>query len=129
MPDIKILVVDDEENILNIFRLALESNGYKVDTAATAHEALEKVKAGTFQVCLLDNNLPDMHGTELLRQIHQIDPAMKKLMVTGDWSPSPPRGSDGRISTCLTRANPGLNFLNSWTGPDKRSEKKITSRA
>ncbi len=34
MPDVTILVVDDEENILNIFRMVLESNGYKVDTAA-----------------------------------------------------------------------------------------------
>lgn len=109
MPDIKILVVDDEESILNIFRLALESNGYKVDTAATAHEALEKVKAGTFQVCLLDNNLPDMHGTELLRQIHQIDPAMKKLMVTGDWSPrdvevAKKNGADEFVAKPLNKA-------------------------
>jgi DNA-binding NtrC family response regulator len=109
MPDVTILVVDDEENILNIFRLVLESNGYKVDTAATAHEALEKVKSGTFQVCLLDNNLPDMHGTELLRQIHQIDPAMKKLMVTGDWSPrdvelAKKNGADEFVAKPLNKA-------------------------
>ncbi len=86
MEKIKILLVDDEENILNIFRLVLERSGYTVDIASTAEEALAKVRSTTYQLCLLDLNLPDMHGTELARQIHQIDPGMKKLMVTGDSS-------------------------------------------
>lgn len=109
MADIKILVVDDEENILNIFRMVLESNGYKVDTAATAKDALEKVRSGKYQVCLLDINLPDMHGTELLRQIQQIDPEMKKLMVTGDWSPrdvelAKKNGADEFVAKPLNKA-------------------------
>jgi len=83
---IRILLVDDEENILTIFRLVLESKGYTVDTASTAEEALVKVGLYKYNLCLLDLNLPDMHGTELVRQIHQIDPGMKKLMVTGESS-------------------------------------------
>jgi DNA-binding response OmpR family regulator len=86
MEKIKILLVDDEENILTIFRLILERSGYAVDIASTAEEALAKVRSNTYQLCLLDLNLPDMHGSELARQIHQIDPGMKKLMVTGDSS-------------------------------------------
>jgi DNA-binding response OmpR family regulator len=86
MEENKILLVDDEENILTIFRLVLESKGYRVDTASTAEEALEKVGLNKYSLCLLDLNLPDMHGTELVRQIHQIDPGMKKLMVTGESS-------------------------------------------
>jgi DNA-binding response OmpR family regulator len=82
----RILLVDDEENILTIFRLVLESKGYRVDTASTAEEALKKVGLNKYNLCLLDLNLPDMHGTELVRQIHQIDPGMKKLMVTGEGS-------------------------------------------
>jgi DNA-binding response OmpR family regulator len=82
----KILLVDDEENILTIFRLVLESKGYRVDTASTAEEALTKVGLNKYNLCLLDLNLPDMHGTELVRRIHQIDPGMKKLMVTGESS-------------------------------------------
>jgi DNA-binding response OmpR family regulator len=86
MEENKILLVDDEENILTIFRLVLESKGYRVDTASTAEEALKKVGLNKYNLCLLDLNLPDMHGTELVRQIHQIDPGMKKLMVTGESS-------------------------------------------
>ena len=105
----RILLVDDEENILNIFRMELESNGYMVDTAVTAKQALEKVRSNTYQVCLLDINLPDMHGTELLKLIHQIDPSMKKLMVTGDWSPrdvelARKNGADEFVAKPLSKA-------------------------
>jgi DNA-binding response OmpR family regulator len=86
MEETKILIVDDEENILTIFRLVLEGRGYRVDTASTAEEALVKVGLNKFHLCLLDLNLPDMHGTELVRQIHLIDPGMKKLIVTGESS-------------------------------------------
>lgn len=86
MEDVWILVVDDEENILTIFRLILESAGYRVDTASTAGEALGKVRVNQFSLCLLDLNLPDMHGTELLRELHSVAPKMKKLVVTGESS-------------------------------------------
>jgi len=109
MEEIKILVVDDEENILTIFRLVLESRGYLVDTASTAEEALSKVGLKKYNLCLLDLNLPDMHGTELVRQIHQIDPGMKKLMVTGDSSgidaqTARDNGADGLILKPLNKA-------------------------
>jgi DNA-binding response OmpR family regulator len=109
MDDIKILIVDDEENILTIFRLVLESKGYKVDTASTAEEALAKVGLYKYNLCLLDLNLPDMHGTELVRQIHQVDPGMKKLMVTGETSGADTRtaqdnGADGFILKPVNRA-------------------------
>jgi DNA-binding NtrC family response regulator len=109
MADVKILLVDDEENILNIFRMVLESNGYKVDTASTAAEALEKARSTTYQVCLLDINLPDMHGTELLKLMQQVDPSMKKLMVTGDWSPrdvelARKNGADEFVAKPLSKA-------------------------
>jgi DNA-binding response OmpR family regulator len=109
MNDIKILIVDDEENILTIFRLALEGRGYKVDTASTAEEALVKVGLYKYNICLLDLNLPDMHGTELVRQIHQLDPKMKKLMVTGessgiDTQTALDNGADGLILKPVNRA-------------------------
>jgi DNA-binding NtrC family response regulator len=110
MAETRVLLVDDEENILTVFQLALESRGYKVDTAATAAQALEKARSATYQVCLLDINLPDMHGTELLKLMHQIDPSMKKLMVTGDWSPrdveiARKNGADEFVAKPLSKAN------------------------
>jgi DNA-binding response OmpR family regulator len=109
MEEIKILLVDDEENILTIFRLALESRGYWVDTASNAEEALAKVGLNKYNICLLDLHLPDMHGTELVRRIHQIDPGMKKLMVTGDSSSNDVatarnNGADGFILKPVNKA-------------------------
>jgi DNA-binding response OmpR family regulator len=109
MDDIKILIVDDEENILTIFRLVLEGKGYTVDTASTAEEALVKVGLYKYNLCLLDLNLPDMHGTELVRLIHQADPGMKKLMVTGETSgidtqTAQDNGADGFILKPVSRA-------------------------
>lgn len=88
MTHIHILAVDDEEFLLDIYRRVLDGNGYMVDTALTAEEALQKMKSNTYKLCLLDVTLPDMRGTELLKLMRNIDPAMKILIVTGDWSPS-----------------------------------------
>ena len=109
MEEKKILIVDDEENILTIFRLVLESKGYRVDTASTGAEAMGKVGLHKYDLCLLDLNLPDMHGTELVRQIHQIDPGMRKLMVTGESSGIDARtaqnnGADGFILKPVNKA-------------------------
>ena len=109
MEETKILLVDDEENILTIFRLILESRGYRVDTASTGEEALVKVGLHQYNLCLLDLNLPDMHGTELVRQIHQIDPGMRKLIVTGESSGIDARtaqnnGADGFILKPVNKA-------------------------
>jgi DNA-binding response OmpR family regulator len=77
-----ILIVDDDEIIRETLRDVLESNGYVVETAETAKEALEKSKARTFNLALLDIKLPDMEGTELLKKMHSIAPRTMKIMIT-----------------------------------------------
>ena len=78
-----ILVVDDDRAILDSFRKLLETKGYYVDTAQSGKEAIEAVCRGFYNLDLIDIKLPDMAGTSLLREIHLIDPKMKKVMVTG----------------------------------------------
>jgi DNA-binding NtrC family response regulator len=80
---IQILVVDDDEAILRGFKVALQSKGYRVETALSGGEAVEKSKAGDFDLALLDIKLPDMDGTKLLTQLHESMPGMVKIMVTG----------------------------------------------
>ena len=79
----RILVVDDDESIRTVFKINLEVRGYSVETAATGEEAIEKVKAGFYNLALIDIRLPDMEGTELLTKMHRTTPAMMKIMVTG----------------------------------------------
>jgi two-component system KDP operon response regulator KdpE len=65
----RILVVDDEPQILRALQLELEGAGYAVDTAATAAEARMKASLRPPQAVILDLLLPDGRGSELCREI------------------------------------------------------------
>jgi DNA-binding NtrC family response regulator len=78
-----ILVVDDDKDILETLTDLLKFKGYNVDATENGKEAIEKSKAHTFNLALLDIKLPDMEGTELLSKLHQMRPQMMKIMVTG----------------------------------------------
>ena len=69
----KILVVDDEENIRLLFKEELEEEGYEVDTASNGLEALEKVKAASFDVIVLDIKMPVMDGIQALNAIKNMN--------------------------------------------------------
>lgn len=78
----RILVVDDDINILRVFKKILEKEGYIVETAETGKEAFKKIKKEKFSVCLVDVRLPDMDGTELLLKMAK-DSKTVKIIVTG----------------------------------------------
>jgi DNA-binding response OmpR family regulator len=78
----RILVVDDDVNILRVFKSILEKEGYFVETAETGKDALEKIKEQKFNVCLIDVVLPDMDGTELLRKLSS-ESGTIKIIITG----------------------------------------------
>ena len=79
----RILVVDDDLNVLKSLRVVLQLEGYHVDSAETAAEALEKYETNFYNLALLDIRLPDMEGTELLTRMHRDKPQMMKIMITG----------------------------------------------
>jgi len=78
----RILVIDDDVNILRVFRRILEKEGYIVETVETGKEALKKIHKEKFNVCLVDVRLPDMDGIELLLDIAET-PETIKIIVTG----------------------------------------------
>jgi two-component system KDP operon response regulator KdpE len=65
----RILIVDDEPQIRRVLRIALVAKGYEVDEASGGEQAFEKLRMGTFEVILLDINMPDISGTEVCRTI------------------------------------------------------------
>ena len=77
----RILVVDDDPNILRTFKKVLEKEGYTVETTETGKDALKKIRKTKFSVCLIDLKLPDMDGTELLKI--PTDHETIKIIVTG----------------------------------------------
>jgi len=79
---VRILVVDDDVNILRVFKQILEKTGYQVETADTGKVALEKLRKGKFSVSLIDVRLPDMDGTELLQKMMG-NSEIIKIIITG----------------------------------------------
>ncbi|MFH0956401.1 MAG: response regulator [Candidatus Aenigmatarchaeota archaeon] len=80
MPKKKVLVVDDEENILELVRAVLEAAGYEVATADSGERCLEKLKTLRPDLVLLDMMMPGMSGREACEKIRK-DPKTKGLKV------------------------------------------------
>src|SRR6266550_8563003 len=77
-----ILLVDDEPVILRYIRTLLEVDDYKVDTASTGEEALERVQKGLQpDLVLLDLLMPGIDGLQTLEQLRQIRPGTKVVML------------------------------------------------
>ena len=67
----KILVCDDEKSILNMLNMYLSREGYSVQTAETAAEAMQNIEKDTPDLVILDVMLPDLDGFEVLKMIFQ----------------------------------------------------------
>jgi two-component system response regulator VicR len=65
----KIMVVDDEPDVVDLIKLVLESDGYTVITAYSGKESLEKLDKETPDLILLDIMMPQMDGWEVFRRI------------------------------------------------------------
>lgn len=78
----RILVVDDEEEVLNTLKEFLTVKGYEVHTARDGLEAIEKMKEVRPHVVFLDIIMPGMGGIDALKEIKKIDPLVGVIMAT-----------------------------------------------
>jgi two-component system response regulator AtoC len=78
-----ILIVDDDEDILELYKLILEDEGYRVDTAKNGKEAIEKALKESYYLALLDFVLPDIKGTEIATELCIKRKITKILFITG----------------------------------------------
>ena len=83
MAEKRILVVDDEIRIRDLFSEVFSRAGYMVKTAESAEEALEIMVKTPFMVLFLDLNLPGLNGVELCRRIRKGWPMTICFAVTG----------------------------------------------
>jgi DNA-binding response OmpR family regulator len=78
----RILVVDDEPDLTQVSRLALEYHGFKVDSFNDPQEALSKFKPGSYDLIILDIKMPQMDGFELYHEIKKKDNNAKVCFLT-----------------------------------------------
>lgn len=78
----KILVVDDDSTLRLAVTSALGEANYQVDQAGDGEEAINKVRAGSYDLILMDVNMPRMNGIEALKQIKGYDPSIIVIMLT-----------------------------------------------
>jgi DNA-binding response OmpR family regulator len=69
----RILVVDDEPDLTEVFTMALEYHGFKVDSFNDSQEALSKYKPGLYDLVILDIKMPKIDGFELYHEIKKKD--------------------------------------------------------
>lgn len=77
-----VLIVDDEKNILLTLSQSLEVLQLETDTATNGEEALAKLKGKEFGLILLDIRMPGMDGMEVLRQVREIRPDIRIIMIS-----------------------------------------------
>ena len=82
----KILVVDDERSVRVMLEAALRAQGYRVSCAATGAEARQLLEEEEFDLVLLDLQLGDTDGIEVLRDAKRIWPATEVILLTAHGS-------------------------------------------
>jgi CheY-like chemotaxis protein len=77
-----VLIVDDEKNIRLTLSQSLETLELETDTAVNGEEALAKLKEKDYRLILLDLKMPGMDGIEVLRQLREIRPDIRVIIIT-----------------------------------------------
>ncbi len=86
MSKLRVLIVDDELNLLESFKIGLELKDYDVSIAPGGREAIKKCEEVRFDVVLLDIRMPEMDGMETLRHLKQLRPDQVVIMLTAHGS-------------------------------------------
>jgi len=129
----RILIIDDQETIRKSLKLALEREGYLVDTAENGREAIRKSKEEFYHMALVDLRLPDMDGIELLTKMRETVPKMVRIVITGYPSlenaiEAVNRGADGYVVKPYTMEGLLLKikeYLQKQQEAKKYSEEKV----
>jgi CheY-like chemotaxis protein len=80
---LQILVVDDEPDVREVFRLALKRKGHEVTLAETGESAIAQAGESQFDLAFIDVAMPGMDGVETVRQLKAVSPETPVVMITG----------------------------------------------
>ncbi|MDR3763627.1 MAG: sigma-54 dependent transcriptional regulator [Acidobacteriota bacterium] len=89
----RVLIIDDEAAIRETLQLLLEDEGYEVLNAADGEEGLGQLDSQVVDLVLLDFQLPDRNGLEILQEIRDRSPEMPVIMLTAHGTPETERAA------------------------------------
>ena len=78
-----ILIADDEDSFLQSTAELLRGDGYECDAVGDAHEAVERLRARTYDVLIADIKMPGNPNLELVQQVERLAPGLPVILVTG----------------------------------------------
>lgn len=81
-----ILVIEDQEDLAELYKEVIKKSGYGVRMALTGEEGIAEFRTDPADVVLLDMTLPEMHGAEVLREIRALDASVPVIVITGEAS-------------------------------------------
>ncbi|MCK9295711.1 MAG: response regulator [Desulfobulbaceae bacterium] len=84
----KALIIDDDEQIQRMLRRIFGQCRYAVDIAETCREALDRAAGSAYDLALVDVNLSDGNGLDLIEPIRKFSPRIEIISMTGDSPPS-----------------------------------------
>ena len=99
----KILIADDDPPLRGLLRLVAARAGFEVDTAANGAEALEKLKANTYSVAVIDLMMPWMSGYELIENLASMPARPPVVVVTALSDARLPRLDSSVVSSILRK--------------------------
>lgn len=84
----RILVVDDDHEVVEVIQLALEDQGYQVRFTYSAQEALELIENWLPQLIILDVNMPNLNGLETVKKLRSHPEHFSVIMISGNTDPN-----------------------------------------
>lgn len=84
---IRVLVIDDEQTILDSCESVLTTEGYQVTVERRADEALQRLASSKFEIVIIDQNMPQTNGFDILDEVRRRRPNALSLMMTGHATP------------------------------------------
>lgn len=109
--NVKILLVDDDVDYLQVTAFFLKSKGYKIDVATSGVDAIDKVKEGNIQIVLLDYYMPGLTGEDVINKIREFNSKIIIILQTGFSGQQPPEETLQRLDI--------QNYHDKSDGPDK----------
>jgi len=81
-----IIIIDDEKEICESIKFILEYEGYNVDSSTSPLEGINKISSGSFSSLLLDIQMPEMSGFEVLKRVKEINPNLSVIIISAHGS-------------------------------------------